>query len=110
MRTLLSIAFALLTAVGAQAQQFPSKPVTIIAPFAAGGPSDVLTRTLGEKMRATLKETVVIENVTGPAGSIGVTRVARAPADGYTVGFGHLGTHVVNGAIYSLPFDLVNDL
>src|SRR4029079_3391596 len=84
-------------------------PISFVVPFAAGGPSDVLARTLGEKMRATLKETIVIESVTGAAGTIGVTRVARAPADGYTVGFGHLGTHVVNGAIYSLPFDLVND-
>jgi tripartite-type tricarboxylate transporter receptor subunit TctC len=110
MKALISIAFALLTVAGAQAQSYPTKPITIVVPFAAGGPSDVLARTLGDKMRATLKETIVIENVTGAAGSIGVTRVARAPADGYTVGFGHLGTHVVNGAIYSLPFDLVNDL
>ena len=57
-----------------------------------------------------MNQTVVVENVTGAAGTIGVTRVARAPADGYTISFGHLGTHVVNGAIYSLPFDLVNDL
>jgi tripartite-type tricarboxylate transporter receptor subunit TctC len=106
-----SIALALLAgmASSAQAQPFPSKPITIIVPFAAGGPSDVLARTLGERMRATLNQTVVVENVTGAAGTIGVTRAARSPADGYTVSFGHLGTHVVNGAIYSLPFDLVND-
>jgi tripartite-type tricarboxylate transporter receptor subunit TctC len=106
-----SIALTLLAsaASAAQAQPFPSKPVTIIVPFAAGGPSDVLARTLGERMRATLNQTVVVENVTGAGGTIGVTRAARAPADGYTVSFGHLGTHVVNGAIYPLPFDLVND-
>ena len=112
LRTLVSIAAALLAnlAVTAQAQTFPSKPITIIVPFAAGGPSDVLARTLAERMRVTLKETVIIENVTGAAGTIGVTRAVRSPADGYTISFGHLGTHVVNGAIYPLPFDLVNDL
>jgi tripartite-type tricarboxylate transporter receptor subunit TctC len=109
--TLASIA-ALLAylAAPAQAETYPSKPITIIVPFAAGGPSDVLARTLGDKMRTTLKETVVIENVTGAAGTIGVTRAVRSPADGYTLSFGHLGTHVVNGAIYPLPFDLVEDL
>src|SRR5512138_3774148 len=111
-RTLASIAAALLVglAAPAQAETFPSKPITIIVPFAAGGPSDVLARVLAEKMRVTLKETVVVENVTGAAGTIGVTRAVRSPADGYTLSFGHLGTHVVNGAIYPLPFDLVDDL
>jgi len=112
MRKFASIAAALVACfvASAQAQTFPSKPITIIVPFAAGGPSDVLARVIGEKMRATLKETVVIENVTGAAGTIGVTRAVRSPADGYTISFGHLGTHVVNGAIYPLPFDLVEDL
>jgi tripartite-type tricarboxylate transporter receptor subunit TctC len=110
-RTFASIAVALgCLAMSAHAETFPSKPITIIVPFAAGGPSDVLARTLGDKMRATLKETVVIENVTGAAGTIGVTRAVRSTADGYTLSFGHLGTHVVNGAIYPLPFDLVEDL
>jgi tripartite-type tricarboxylate transporter receptor subunit TctC len=110
-RTLASIA-TLLTVFTAplQAETYPSKTVTVIVPFAAGGPSDVLARALADKMRTTLKETVVIENVTGAAGTIGVTRAVRSPADGYTLSFGHLGTHVVNGAIYPLPFDLVNDL
>ena len=112
MRRFVSAAAALFAcfAASAQAQTFPSKPITIIVPFAAGGPSDVLARVIGEKMRASLKETVVIENVTGAAGTIGVTRAVRSPADGYTISFGHLGTHVVNGAIYPLPFDLVEDL
>jgi tripartite-type tricarboxylate transporter receptor subunit TctC len=112
MTKFVSVAAALVAcfAASAQAQTFPSKPITIIVPFAAGGPSDVLARVIGEKMRATLKETVVIENVTGAAGTIGVTRAVRSPADGYTISFGHLGTHVVNGAIYPLPFDLVEDL
>ncbi len=111
LRTLASI-IALLAGVAApaQAETYPSKPVTVIVPFAAGGPSDVLARTLADKMRATLKETVIVENVTGAAGTIGVTRAVRSPADGYTLSFGHLGTHVINGAIYPLPFDLVEDL
>jgi tripartite-type tricarboxylate transporter receptor subunit TctC len=97
-------------AQSAAAQAYPSKPVTVIVPFAAGGPSDVLARVLGERMRTVLNQTVIVENVSGAGGTIGVTRAARAPADGYTVSFGHLGTHVINGAIYSLPFDLLNDL
>ena len=94
----------------ASAQAYPSRPVTIIVPFSAGGPSDVLARVLGERMRTALNQTVIVENVTGAGGTLGVTRAARAPADGYTVSFGHLGTHVINGAIYPLTFDLLNDL
>jgi tripartite-type tricarboxylate transporter receptor subunit TctC len=96
--------------VGAQAQTFPSKPVTINVPFAAGGPTDSLGRAVGERMRQALGQPVLIENVTGAGGTIGVTRAARSAADGYTVSMGHLGTHVINGAIYPLPFDLLNDL
>ena len=94
----------------ATAQTYPSRPITIIVPFAAGGPSDVLARVIGERMRISLGQTVIVENVTGAGGTLGVTRAARAPADGYTVSFGHLGTHVINGAIYPLTFDLLNDL
>jgi tripartite-type tricarboxylate transporter receptor subunit TctC len=92
------------------AQAWPSRPITIIVPFAAGGPSDVLARLLGERFRATLNQAVIIENVTGAGGTIGVTRAARAEPDGYTISFGHLGTHVINGAIYPLTFDLLADL
>jgi len=108
--TAVAIAASFLIAAPANAQTFPSKPITIIVPFAAGGPSDVLSRTIGERMHAILNQTVVIENVTGAGGTIGVTRAARSPADGYTISMGHLGTHVVNGAIYPLTFDLVDDL
>jgi tripartite-type tricarboxylate transporter receptor subunit TctC len=94
----------------AQAQTYPSKPITIIVPFAAGGPTDALARAVSEQMRQALGQTIVIENVTGAAGTIGVTRAARAAPDGYTISMGHLGTHVINGAIYSLPFDLIDDL
>jgi len=104
------IAIVLAGVTGAHAQAFPNKPVTIVVPFAAGGPTDVLARTLGDRMRVSLGQPVIVENVTGAGGTIGVTRVVRAAPDGYTVSFGHLGTHVVNGAIYPLPYDLLNDL
>ncbi len=111
-KPLIAVALAAMATVAgdAAAQSFPSRPITIIVPFAAGGPSDVLARVIGERMRVTLGQTVIVENVTGAGGTIGVTRAARAPADGYTLSFGHLGTHVVNGAIYPLTFDLLNDL
>lgn len=97
-------------AVPAPAQDFPNKPMTVIVPFSAGGPTDALIRTLGERMRESLGQQVLIENVTGAAGTIGVGRVARAPGDGYTLSFGHWSTHVINGAAYPLPFDLLTDL
>jgi tripartite-type tricarboxylate transporter receptor subunit TctC len=111
-KSLIAVALAAVCSIAADAaaQNFPTRPVTIIVPFAAGGPSDVLARVLGERMRQTLNQTVIVENVTGAGGTIGVTRAARAPADGYTISFGHLGTHVINGAIYPLTFDLLNDL
>jgi tripartite-type tricarboxylate transporter receptor subunit TctC len=91
------------------AQTYPSRPVTIVVPFPAAGPADVLARILSEPMRASLGQPVVIENVTGAAGSIAVGKVARAAPDGYTLVLGNSGTHVVNGAIYALPYDLVKD-
>jgi tripartite-type tricarboxylate transporter receptor subunit TctC len=92
------------------AQVYPSKPITIINPFAAGGPADALARLLGERMRMTLGQPVIIENVVGAAGTLGVGRVVRAAPDGYTIGIGHWSTHVLNGAFYKLPYDLLNDL
>src|SRR5258706_2665311 len=94
----------------AYADNFPSHPITIVVPFSAGGPSDAMARILAERMKVALGETLLIENVTGAGGSIGVGRAARSPADGYTISFGHLGTHVANGAIYKLGYDLVTDL
>ena len=93
----------------AQAQAYPSRPVTMIVPFPAAGPADVLARILSEPMRLALGQPIVIENVSGAAGSIAVGRVARAAPDGYTLILGNLGTHVVNGAIYALQYDLVKD-
>jgi len=104
------LAATLVFGVSARADNFPSRPITIMVPFAAGGPSDAMARILGDRMKTVLGQPLVIENVTGAGGSIGVGRVVRAPADGYTIGFGHLGTHVANGAVYKLGYDLVADL
>jgi tripartite-type tricarboxylate transporter receptor subunit TctC len=107
---ILSIAVATIAGIAAAAaQSFPTKPITIIVPFAAGGPSDALARIMGDRMKNTLGQGYLIENVTGAAGSIAVGRAARAAPDGYTVSFGHLGTHVANGAIYALSYDLLAD-
>jgi tripartite-type tricarboxylate transporter receptor subunit TctC len=92
------------------AENFPSHQITIVVPFSAGGPSDAMARVLAERMQRSLGQTVLIENVTGAGGSLGVGRVVRAAPDGYTIGFGHLGTNVANGAIYKLGYDLVTDL
>jgi tripartite-type tricarboxylate transporter receptor subunit TctC len=94
----------------ASAQVYPSKPVTMVVPFAAGGPADTLARLLGERMKTTLGQPVVIENAAGAAGSTGVGRVVRAVPDGLTIGIGHLGTNVFNGALYNLQYDLAKDL
>ncbi|MBV9970725.1 MAG: tripartite tricarboxylate transporter substrate binding protein BugD [Xanthobacteraceae bacterium] len=108
---LLSIVVALAAAIApAAAQSYPNRPITIIVPFAAGGPTDVLARVLGERMRTALGQPVLIENVTGAGGSIGVGRVVSAPPDGYTISIGHFGTHVANGAIYPLKYNLLKDL
>jgi tripartite-type tricarboxylate transporter receptor subunit TctC len=110
-RTVLAALMALL-ALGsnARADNFPSHPITLVVPFSAGGPTDAMARILADHMRTTLGQNIVIENVTGAAGSLGVGRVVRAAPDGYTVSIGHLGTHVANGAIYKLGYDLVADL
>src|SRR6184192_3207511 len=110
-RTVLAALIALMSFGGnALADNFPSHPITIVVPFSAGGPSDAMTRILAERMKTTLGEAVLVENVTGAGGSVGVGRAVRSPPDGYTISFGHLGTHVANGAIYKLGYDLVNDL
>jgi tripartite-type tricarboxylate transporter receptor subunit TctC len=92
------------------AQQFPSRPITIIVPYAAGGPTDTLARILGQRMSAALERNIVIENVPGASGSIGVGRVVRSSPDGDTISIGNVASHVFNGAIYSLQYDLLKDL
>ena len=110
-RTVLAALLAMLAFGGmARAENYPSRPITVIVPFAAGGPSDAMMRILGERMKTTLGEAILVENVTGAGGSIGVGRAVRSPPDGYTLSFGHLGTHVANGAVYRLGYDLVADL
>ena len=83
-------------------QAFPARPITIVVPFAAGGPTDVIAHTMGQHMRGSLGQPIIIENVAGANGNIGVSKVARAPPDGYTISIGHWSTHVVNGAVYAL--------
>jgi len=92
------------------AQNFPTRPVTIVVPFSAGGPTDTIARIMAERMTKSLGQTVVVENVTGAGGNIGVGRVVRAAPDGYMVSIGHIGPHVINGAMYRLEYDLLKDL
>jgi tripartite-type tricarboxylate transporter receptor subunit TctC len=100
----------LVIAAAASAQNYPARAVTLIVPFSAGGPTDTIGRIMAERMGRSLGQSVVVENATGAGGSIGVGRVARAAPDGYALGIGHIGTHVINGAVYQLPFDLLKDL
>jgi tripartite-type tricarboxylate transporter receptor subunit TctC len=110
-KALFAALFATLALAGpALAENYPSRPVTVVVPFAAGGPSDAMMRILGERMKVSLGEAILVENTTGAGGSIGVGRAVHSAPDGYTVSFGHLGTHVANGAIYKLNYDLVADL
>ena len=105
-RLLISLAPLLLAATTATAQSFPAKPVTLIVPFPAGGPSDALARALAQGMAADLKQTVVVENIGGASGTIGLAKLMNAAPDGYTIGFGTIGTHVANAALFKkLPYD-----
>jgi tripartite-type tricarboxylate transporter receptor subunit TctC len=96
-------------AAPARADDYPSRPITMIVPLAPGGSTDTLGRIMAQGMRPTLGQPVVVENTAGAAGTIGVTRAARSAPDGYTVLWGMWGTNVANGAIYPLDFDLLND-
>jgi tripartite-type tricarboxylate transporter receptor subunit TctC len=114
MRKLLTVMVATLLGLGwsgiADAQGYPARPITMIVPFPAGGATDTLARFLGEKMRAILGQPVIIENIAGAAGSIGVGRAVRSPADGYTLSIGTSTTHMLTGGLYALSYDLLNDL
>jgi len=105
----LVIAIALGFAATGMAQVYPSRPITIVVPFAAGGPSDTLTRILAERMRTSLGQPIVIDNVGGAAGRIGTSRAAGAAPDGYTLITGSAGTHMANGALYALNYDVLQD-
>jgi len=105
----LATGIILQTAVGAAAKGYPSRPITMIVPFPAGGPSDVVGRIMADGMRRSLEQSVVVEDIGGAGGTIGMGRVARAKPDGYTIGLGSWNTGVVNGAIYRLDYDVVAD-
>ena len=113
-RTLLLAAIAgaslaLATAPAAAQSNYPNRPINMIVPLAPGGSTDALGRIMAQAMSKNLGQPVVVENVSGAAGTIGVTRAVRSPPDGYTVLWGMWGTNVANGAIYNLGFDLLND-
>lgn len=110
MRRLLAIACTFAVATAAAADTFPSRPVTMIVPFGAGGPTDALARIVAERMRGPLGQTVLVENVTGASGTIGVTRVARAAPDGYTMVLGNWPSFVVASVTYqNLSYDVTRD-
>lgn len=98
----------LLSAVGRAAEPFPSRPITLVVPFGPGGAIDIIPRLLAERMAGALGRPVIVENIAGASGSIGVGRVARAEPDGYTIVFGSWSTHVVNGAVYDLKYKLTD--
>src|SRR5215213_1785621 len=107
----LAAAFATLALTNAAiAKGYPNRPVTFIVPYGAGGPVDVLARALSEPMRAVLGQPIVIENIVGANGTIGVGRAAHAAPDGYTVSIGNWPSHITNGAIYNLNYDIQKDL
>jgi tripartite-type tricarboxylate transporter receptor subunit TctC len=108
------VAAALAVAVGgvgdASAQTYPSRPIAMIVPFPAGGPTDTLARIVGERMRISLGQTIIVENVTGAGATIGVGRAVQSAPDGYTLSIGNWTSHVGPGAIYRLPYDVLADL
>jgi tripartite-type tricarboxylate transporter receptor subunit TctC len=114
MRRLLTAAVAailgLLWSGVAVAQTYPARTITMIVPFPAGGATDTLARFLAEQMRGILGQTVIIENIAGAAGSLGVGRAVRSPPDGYTLSIGTSTTHMLTGGLYALQFDLLKDL
>src|SRR5882757_948323 len=108
-RSLIAACIVAATTAAASAQPYPSRPITMIVPFGAGGPTDALARIITQRMSVRLGQSILIENVTGAAGTIAVGRVARAAPDGYTLVIGNWASHVVNSAIYKTPFDYVAD-
>jgi len=110
-KAMIAIALAAACAIGgANAQDYPSRFVTLVVPLATGGSTDTIARIIAEGMRPHLGQTVVVENSPGAGGSTGVVRVARATPDGYTLQIGQWGTNVASGAVYNLPIDLLKDM
>ena len=110
LRSILLAGVALAAASNVFAQSYPTHSISLVVPFSAGGPTDTIARIMAERMGRALGQTVVVENVTGAGGSIGVAKVAKSAADGYTVGIGHIGTHVIVEAVQQVPFDVLKDL
>ena len=108
-RWLLAGVLGLASVAGAFAEDYPNRPITVIVPFPAGGPTDAIIRNLGERMRASLGQPLIVEYVSGAGGTVGTTRAQRAAPDGYTIICGHFGTFATNGAVFQLPYDLVTD-
>jgi tripartite-type tricarboxylate transporter receptor subunit TctC len=106
----LAVSTILLLRIGAAAEVYPSHPIKVVIGFAAGGPTDTLMRILSERMRASLGQPLIIENLTGATGTIAVGRVVQAAPDGYTISVGNTTNHVLNAAIFPLKYDLLNDL
>ena len=109
MRLTTSLAAALLLAGPALAQDYPTGPVTVVVPFAAGGPTDTVTRLVAEPMSATLGQQIVVQNVGGAGGTLGATQVAKADADGYTLLLHHIGMSTAPSLYPDLAFDPVAD-
>ncbi len=108
-RLLIAAALSLACAGTTAAQTYPSRSITVVAPFPAGGSLDIIARIVSDAMRPVLGQAMVVENVVGAGGNIGTARVARAAPDGYTIGLGQWSTHVVNPITYSLPYDVLAD-
>ena len=110
LRVLLAGISVISVPLAALGEGFPTRPITVVVPFAAGGPTDAIARLLADQLKASLGQTVVVENIGGGGGSIAISRVVRAASDGHTLGIGHWGTHVVAGATYPVPYDVLTDL
>ena len=109
-KLVLALAATAMMAGAAQAQSYPNRPVTMIVPFAAGGPTDIVARIVGEHMSKTLGQQIVVENVAGAGGTTGITRAAQSKNDGYTIMMGHMGTHGAAPALYAnLKYDPTKD-
>jgi tripartite-type tricarboxylate transporter receptor subunit TctC len=108
-KVILVLAWVVALAGSAVADDYPSRPITLVVPLSVGGSTDVIARLVAEGMRRALNQTIVVENFSGAGGTIGVGRLARAAPDGYTIGIGQWGTNMANGAIYTLQYDLIKD-
>src|SRR5712691_5496722 len=109
-RWFLGLAALFLISGEGSAQNYPSRPITVVVALPAGGAVDALARVLAEHMRVTLGQPVVVENMGGAGGTLSIARIVRSPPDGYTLGLGTLSQYVVAAAVYAVPFDIVKEL